>query len=280
VLAAEDMEVNRFLLARVLEQEDARVLFAEDGAAAVQAVQVQARPAPGAASRPTPFDVVLMDLQMPVMDGFEATRRIRAIRADLPIIGLTAHALPEERARCLDAGMSGHVAKPVDVEELVTAIQRACRARALGPERAREPARAPVPAPAVAPSPVPAAAAKAPSENPAAPVIDWAAVAAGLGASEAFLDQLAAGLLKNLGPKPAVLRAAVQQADLPLIMREAHSIKGVAGNVKADAAFALARAVETAARQGQQACLGDAEALAAAVEQMLAAARQRVERPR
>ena len=280
VLAAEDMEVNRFLLARVLEQEDARVLFAEDGAAAVQAVQVQARPAPGAASRPTPFDVVLMDLQMPVMDGFEATRRIRAIRADLPIIGLTAHALPEERARCLDAGMSGHVAKPVDVEELVTAIQRACRARALGPERAREPARAPVPAPAVALSPVPAAAAKAPSENPAAPVIDWAAVAAGLGASEAFLDQLAAGLLKNLGPKPAVLRAAVQQADLPLIMREAHSIKGVAGNVKADAAFALARAVETAARQGQQACLGDAVALAAAVEQMLAAARQRVDRPR
>ncbi|MFN9280101.1 MAG: response regulator [Betaproteobacteria bacterium] len=280
VLAAEDMEVNRFLLAHVLEQEDARVLFAEDGAAAVQAVQVQARPAPGAASRPTPFDVVLMDLQMPVMDGFEATRRIRAIRADLPIIGLTAHALPEERARCLDAGRSGHVAKPGDVEELVPASQRACRARALGPERAREPARAPVPAPAVAPSPVPAAAAKAPSENPAAPVIDWAAVAAGLGASEAFLDQLAAGLLKNLGPKPAVLRAAVQQADLPLIMREAHSIKGVAGNVKADAAFALARAVETAARQGQQACLGDAEALAAAVEQMLAAARQRVERPR
>jgi HPt (histidine-containing phosphotransfer) domain-containing protein len=105
-------------------------------------------------------------------------------------------------------------------------------------------------------------------------------VAAGLGASEAFLDQLAAGLLKNLGPKPAVLRAAVQQADLPLIMREAHSIKGVAGNVKADAAFALARAVETAARQGQQACLGDAVALAAAVEQMLAAARQRVDRPR
>jgi signal transduction histidine kinase/HPt (histidine-containing phosphotransfer) domain-containing protein len=280
VLAAEDMEVNRFLLAHVLEQEDARVLFAEDGAAAVRAVQDQARTAGGPAPRVAPFDVVLMDLQMPVMDGFEATRRIRAIRADLPIIGLTAHALPEERARCLDAGMSGHVAKPVDVEELVIAIQRACRARALGFPLAQEPARAPVPAPAVALSPVPAAAAKAPSENPAAPVIDWAAVAAGLGASEAFLDQLAAGLLKNLGPKPAVLRAAVQQADLPLIMREAHSIKGVAGNVKADAAFALARAVETAARQGQQACLGDAVALAAAVEQMLAAARQRVDRPR
>jgi signal transduction histidine kinase/HPt (histidine-containing phosphotransfer) domain-containing protein len=270
VLAAEDMEVNRFLLAHVLEQEDAWVLFAEDGAAAVRAVQDQARTAGGPAPRVAPFDVVLMDLQMPVMDGFEATRRIRAIRADLPIIGLTAHALPEERARCLDAGMSGHVAKPVDVEELVTAIQRACRPRARGSSRAAAPALASAQAPSFA----------APPAGPQAPVIDWAAVAAGLGASEAFLDQLAAGLLKNLGPKPAVLRAAVQQADLPLIMREAHSIKGVAGNVKADAAFALARAVETAARQGQQACLGDAEALAAAVEQMLAAARQRVERPR
>ena len=270
VLAAEDMEVNRFLLAHVLEQEDARVLFAEDGAATVRAVQDQARTAGGPAPRVAPFDVVLMDLQMPVMDGFEATRCIRAIRPDLPIIGLTAHALPEERARCLDAGMSGHVTKPVDVEELVTAIQRACRARARGSSRAAAPAPASAQAPSFA----------APPAGPQAPVIDWAAVAASLGASEAFLDQLAAGLLKNLGPKPAALRSAMQQGDMPGLMREAHSIKGVAGNVKADAAFALARSVESAARQGHRECLEQAVALAEAVEQMLAAARQRVERPR
>jgi signal transduction histidine kinase/HPt (histidine-containing phosphotransfer) domain-containing protein len=270
VLAAEDMEVNRFLLARVLEQEDARVQFAEDGAAAVRAVQAQARTAGGPAPRVAPFDVVLMDLQMPVMDGFEATRRIRALRPDLPIIGLTAHALPEERARCLDAGMSGHVAKPVDVEELVTAIERACSPRARGSSRAAAPAPASPPAHSFA----------APPAGPQAPVIDWAAVAAGLGASEAFLDQLAAGLLKNLGPKPAALRSAMQQGDMPALMREAHSIKGVAGNVKADAAFALARSVESAAHQGHRECLEQAVALAEAVEQMLAAARQRVERPR
>jgi CheY-like chemotaxis protein len=270
VLAAEDMEVNRFLLARILEQEDARVLFAEDGAAAERAVQDQARTAGGPDPRVSPFDVVLMDLQMPVMDGFEATRRIRAIRPDLPVIGLTAHALPEERARCLDAGMSGHVAKPVDVEELVTAIERACSPRARGSSRAAAPAPASAQAPSFA----------APPAGPQAPVIDWAAVAAGLGASEAFLDQLAAGLLKNLGPKPAALRSAMQQGDMPGLMREAHSIKGVAGNVKADAAFALARSVESAAHQGHRECLEQAVALAEAVEQMLAAARQRVERPR
>jgi signal transduction histidine kinase/HPt (histidine-containing phosphotransfer) domain-containing protein len=272
VLAAEDMEVNRFLLARILEQEDARVQFAEDGAAAVRAVQAQA----GGAAASAPFDIVLMDLQMPEMDGFEATRRIRQIRPDLPVIGLTAHALPEERARCHAAGMVGHVAKPVDVEELVGAIQRACSPRALGfrvsPPPAAPVARVPSPAPSPAPAPVPPST----STSMQRPVIDWAAVAAGLGASDAFLDQLAQGLLKNLGPKPATLRGAVQQRDLPLIMREAHSVKGVAGNVKADAAFTLARALEIAARQGQQECLGQALALADAVEKMLEAAQQRV----
>jgi CheY-like chemotaxis protein len=213
---------------------------------------------------------------MPEMDGFEATRRIRQIRPDLPVIGLTAHALPEERARCHAAGMVGHVAKPVDVEELVGAIQRACSPRALGfrvsPPPAAPVARVPSPAPSPAPAPVPPST----STSMQRPVIDWAAVAAGLGASDAFLDQLAQGLLKNLGPKPATLRGAVQQRDLPLIMREAHSVKGVAGNVKADAAFTLARALEIAARQGQQECLGQALALADAVEKMLEAAQQRV----
>lgn len=270
VLAAEDMEVNRFLLARVLEQEDARVRFAEDGAAAVQAVQAQALTGQGVEPGGEHFDVVLMDLQMPVMDGFESTRRIRAIRADLPVIGLTAHALPEERARCLDAGMAGHVAKPVDVEELVTAIQRACGSRVLSSSAA-----APM-APASPPAPLGAA----PAAGPVAPVIDWAAVAASLGATEAFLDQLAASLLKNLGPKPGALRSAVQQGDLPALMREAHSIKGVAGNLRAEAALAMARRVESAARQGHRACLEQALDLAEAVEQMLVSARQRVERAR
>jgi HPt (histidine-containing phosphotransfer) domain-containing protein len=72
----------------------------------------------------------------------------------------------------------------------------------------------------------------------------------------------------------------MQQGDMPALMREAHSIKGVAGNVKADAAFALARSVESAAHQGRRECLEQAVALAEAVEQMLAAARQRVDRPR
>jgi CheY-like chemotaxis protein len=75
-----------------------------------------------------------MDIQMPVMDGYEATRQILAIEPDLPVIGLTAHALEEERDKCLDAGMVAHVAKPFDLKTLATTLARyiSSRPRASG----------------------------------------------------------------------------------------------------------------------------------------------------
>lgn len=110
--------------------------------------------------------------------------------------------------------------------------------------------------------------------------VDWSAVAASLGASDAFIDQLAQVLLNNLGPKPAALRVAAQTGDLAAISRDAHSVKGVAGNVKADAAFSLARATETAAREGRDECRALALQLADTVEQVMEAARQRLARTR
>ena len=70
-----------------------------------------------------------MDVQMPVLDGYEATRRIRAVHPELPVIGLTAHAMPEVRRLCLEAGMVEHVVKPIDMAELVAAIRRHVRDR-------------------------------------------------------------------------------------------------------------------------------------------------------
>ena len=75
------------------------------------------------------FDVILMDIQMPVMDGYEATARIREIASDLPVIGFTAHALEEERALCLKAGMQDQVTKPVYPDNLVEVIQQYIPAR-------------------------------------------------------------------------------------------------------------------------------------------------------
>ena len=120
LLAAEDDEVNRILLEELLRHEGAEVVFAEDGQQAVQRLDEH-----GAAA----FDAVLMDVQMPVLDGYEATRRIRAVHPELPVIGLTAHALPEVRQLCLEAGMVEHVVKPIDMAELVAAIRRHVRDR-------------------------------------------------------------------------------------------------------------------------------------------------------
>ena len=115
VLAAEDNEVNRMVLQGQLELEGAQVAFATNGQEAVDAV---------AQGGPAAFHAVLMDVQMPVMDGLEATRRIRGLAPLLPVIGLTAHALAEERERCLAAGMVEHVAKPVELDALVAALRR------------------------------------------------------------------------------------------------------------------------------------------------------------
>jgi signal transduction histidine kinase len=118
VLAAEDNEVNCLVLQSMLEFEGAEVVFVSNGQEAVDAMQK--RDATG-------YHAVLMDVQMPVMDGLEATRRITALNTGVPVIGLTAHALEEERERCRDAGMVAHVAKPVEIDELVAALQRCAR---------------------------------------------------------------------------------------------------------------------------------------------------------
>lgn len=99
VLAAEDVEINRMILQDLLENAGMRVSFAHDGQQAVDM----------ALADDASFDVVLMDIQMPRIDGYEATRRILQAGSKLPIVGLTAHALQEERDKCLSVGMSGHV---------------------------------------------------------------------------------------------------------------------------------------------------------------------------
>jgi len=119
VLVAEDNAVNRKLVTTLLQKRGHLVESVEDGRAAVAAV---------AASQPGGFDMVLMDLQMPEMGGFEATQAIRSQEDDggrrLPIIALTAHAMQGDRERCLRAGMDGYLSKPIDVAELVRTVEQ------------------------------------------------------------------------------------------------------------------------------------------------------------
>jgi signal transduction histidine kinase/ActR/RegA family two-component response regulator len=115
ILVAEDNELNRFVLQEMLSEEGAKVALVADGQQALDAVL---REGAGA------WDIVLMDIQMPVMDGLEATRRILSLAPDLPIVGQTAHAMTEEREKCRAAGMVAHLAKPIDLDELVAVVQK------------------------------------------------------------------------------------------------------------------------------------------------------------
>lgn len=114
VMAVEDDELNRKVLREMLEYEGAAVTLADNGQQAIEHLED---------AGPAEFGVVLMDVQMPMMDGYETTRRIHSFEPGLPIVGLTAHAMEEERERCLAAGMVARVTKPIDVDDLVSVLR-------------------------------------------------------------------------------------------------------------------------------------------------------------
>lgn len=109
ILLVEDNEMNRDMLARRLQRRGYEVLLAEDGQQAVDTTRTEAP------------DLVLMDLSLPVMDGWEATRQLKADQAtaDIPVIALTAHALESDRSRALEIGCDAFETKPVDIGRLL-----------------------------------------------------------------------------------------------------------------------------------------------------------------
>ena len=118
ILLVEDNELNQEIAMTILEEAGCAVDVASDGAEAVEKVRH---------SLENPYDVVLMDIQMPVMDGIEATKTIRALDdpqlARLPIVAMTANAFEEDRQRVLSAGMNGHLGKPIDVAKMFATLQ-------------------------------------------------------------------------------------------------------------------------------------------------------------
>ncbi|MCL2277487.1 MAG: ATP-binding protein [Treponema sp.] len=117
LLLAEDIEINREIIITLLESTNLKIECAENGEAAVRMYRAS----------PDKYDLIFMDIQMPVMDGYDATRRIREIEAgknkehpkSVPIIAMTANVFREDVERCLESGMNGHIKKPIDYEELL-----------------------------------------------------------------------------------------------------------------------------------------------------------------
>ncbi len=118
VLLVEDNELNREIAEELLTENGFAVETAEDGSVAVEKVK---------SSEPGHFDLILMDIQMPVMDGYEATRRIRALPnaklASVPIVAMTANAFDEDRRKAAECGMNAHVAKPIDIPQLIQVLK-------------------------------------------------------------------------------------------------------------------------------------------------------------
>src|SRR5579871_3890895 len=134
VLLAEDNPVNQTLAVRVLERLGHRVQVANNGREAIERAEAEQ------------FDLILMDVQMPEMDGLEATSAIRAAEAGtgkhVPIVAMTAHAMKGDREKCLGAGMDGYLAKPIRIDDLKQVISGAGQNRSVGQPPEHEPFRA------------------------------------------------------------------------------------------------------------------------------------------
>jgi len=214
ILLAEDNPVNQQVAATMLRKRGHEVDVVADGAAAVAAV------------RGTVYDVVLMDIQMPEMDGFAATEAIRALpeRAGLPIIALTAHALSGERDRCLSHGMTGYLTKPFRSHELFGLVEG----------WADSPA--PIPAPAAAP------------DGPV-DLEQFRRTMREAGAEEA-VDSILDTFLETAPERLAVLGAAVERDETAGIAAAAHAFKSAAGSIGAKELATLLGDAERAARAG------------------------------
>jgi CheY-like chemotaxis protein len=251
VLAADDVELNRLVLDDMLIQEGAQVVFAENGQQVLERLREI-----GVSG----IDVVLMDIQMPLMDGYQAAKKVLEIAPDLPVIGLTAHAMPEERLRCLEAGMRERVTKPVDVDQLVSIILKNLPHKPLIQPISQHDAE---PVAAVDTQIQPESAEEPVAKSKPTDLIDWATVLQRFEGRQAFVDRLIDSALDGTQHSNAdKLRQAAQDQDLATIKFVAHSVKGFAGVFQVHVLFDQAQAIEQAVKNQDANVLDKVDSLA------------------
>ena len=238
VLLAEDSLVNQKLAVGLLQKYGHTVVVANHGREALAAWQAQ------------PFDVILMDVQMPELDGFEATEAIRTRERKTgtrtPIIALTAHAMKGDRRRCLEAGMDAYVAKPIRVQQLLETMRSVIGA----PD-------GPLPE-----SPSDRAVASG-AESP----VDWSEALATVEGDRALLGEMIEAFREESPRLMDAIRQAVADGDGEALRIAAHTLKGPLRSFGAGAAFEPAFRLEQIGRQGD---LTDAEATSVVLEAELA----------
>lgn len=220
VLAVDDDPVNQHLLQRLLEKRGHEVVLAPDATVALRLYE-QNR-----------FDVVLMDVEMPEMDGLEATRRIRSREKDLglprvPVIALTAHTSLEARQSCLEAGCDAHLTKPIQPTDLDALLERITAVKTL-------PDLQTIHRPEMTFGRL----------DGQALVIDTAKALARLHGDQALYAELVQLFLEDCRALQAKLREAISSKNALLLRQTAHTLKGAAGSIGAEPIADAARQVE------------------------------------
>ncbi len=234
ILLAEDTPANQKLFREILVRRGHRVQVVANGRDAVREVERQQ------------FDVVLLDLQLPVLNGLRAAAAIRSStsdHSDVPIVAMTAHAMRGDRDRCLAAGMNAYIAKPVDAAELVRVVEQL--AGAAGNSTTTGDARPVQPVIDGSPSTVPAT---APSADGS--LIDLASARQRMGGNEELLRDMARFLIEDSPALLQELMEAVAAGDPERSTRAAHSLRGLAVNFGAARCLSVATQIEADCRDG------------------------------
>uniref|UniRef100_A0A832A074 Sensory/regulatory protein RpfC n=1 Tax=Desulfacinum infernum TaxID=35837 RepID=A0A832A074_9BACT len=244
VLLAEDNPVNQKVAVGCLSKLGCRVDVVGTGQEAVEALQRE------------PYDLVFMDVQMPVLDGMEATRMIRKGRVTVvdpkvPIIAMTAHALQGDREMCLKAGMDDYVSKPIRLEDLQAAMERQLKRRAEGGAVSES-------------SEASTAWGDGGHGGVERDVLDWDELVERLAGDMDLSWEILSEFVETLPQRLAEIEDAVRIADAGLIKRLAHTLKGASANISARRLSEAALAVEQAASRGETAAL---EALCAVLKE-------------
>ena len=223
LLLVEDNEINQQVASELLEKAGITVVVANHGREALELLERER------------FDGVLMDLQMPVMGGIEATKEIRRQPrfAELPIIAMTANAMAGDRERCLEAGMNDHVAKPIEMEELFATLNRWITAAE----------------PAAQPAPDSAAGEEEMVDLPTIPGLNIEDGVRRVGGNRALYRKLLCKFRDGQGDVVAQVKQSVDEDDFETATRIAHTLKGVAGSIGATAVQEAALRLEQALKQ-------------------------------
>ena len=220
VLLVEDNEINQEVASSLMERMGMSVTLAENGLNAVNACKART------------FDIIFMDIQMPVMDGLEAARRLRAQEAEdgagpTPIIAMTAHAMREDREKSRDAGMDDHITKPIDPDMLARILIKWVKPRAQAAHAADHDTGCP-----------------ASADADAGTIFDWEKGLLYVGGEEQLLVKQLKNFIRRYAHMPQTLAELSAAGQWHEANRAAHSLKGVAATLGMDALSAHAAALE------------------------------------